>query len=299
MKFSYQIGQSRIAMLPRFRQTRKRSVTVGAIVPLATSAVLAVVPPSAAATFAGSSTETLLTGFSQTAVNIQTSTDTNTIAIAQQGQSSSSTGASGIGLFASLDDSFVDLATNSTAQGTGNLYSAQGNAQAKFFAYNFDVAAQNTFTFTLDSLFKLGSSSDNPRLESAQATSRLLLGVYAVTPGHNVLLDRLNLFAQEKDNKAPVYRSTYSSGFSVASPRSSGLPNSGDGLVNQLEFMGSYDRLFSQETQLRLVGIQYSDAKVRTVPEPNCIAALGLTSVLVICRRRKKQKAMLNATDLN
>src|SRR4028119_1449651 len=156
--------------------------------------------PSSAAIIAGSAAEVTIDNFSHRPNENGTFTSTYTQTTANSGSVISQANAEAF----VISNAHVLLAADlsqSKVQGDGNNYSGLAQSQAIVIG-DFDIDAQETFSFNFQTLLKLLTSVDNRQFERASASVSISFGL--INTVTNILLDSFQL-ASGLDSSSGLY----------------------------------------------------------------------------------------------
>lgn len=238
--------------------------------------------PASAATFASSQGIFKFTDFSQIPTDVFADTNTNTVAIAKIGPVNADATADALFEAASLQASNSSL---SSASGTGRDYLGLGESFAAIRG-TFDLAENTTFSFNFTGDLTLETSIDDPAAETAKASGNVFLGLFDVST--NSLLDFFNLTANlDTSNSSDFLNFDKSNQITISNPVYT--LNTGEKKESaQASVKGSFQRTFTNKTNLALVEFKVNKATV-SIPEPsNLIAVLFFGGVISVARKRKR-----------
>ena len=247
------------------------------------------IAPSTAATIAGSVAEVSINNFSHRPTDTSTSTNTNTSTIANSGSVISQ---------ANADAAFISnchelLAANlskTEVAGSGSSYSGLAQSQASVIG-DFDIDAQETFSFNFQTVLNLLTSVDNRQSERASASGSISFGL--INTVTNILLDSFQL-ASGLDSSSGLYLNLSASNSFHPTAINFNFLAEGSAAKSVFSSSGVYSRTFDSATNLRLVEVKnnIAEAEAEPVPEPTTI--LGTAMFLGLFVRGKKLKNKLS-----
>jgi hypothetical protein len=199
---------------------------------------------------------------------------------------------------------------DSSAFGEGKDYEGLATTEAKILL-NFDIAANQTFSFDFTSFLDLETEIDAPPVENAQASGDIAFYLFDTSDiSEQALPDFLTNLV---DNPSSINRSPFSF-FSLVG----NLSTVGDDFINiqngpditlinnfkdvfsvdNLEFAtasfgGSFQRYFENPTNITLIATRRSQARV-TAPEPSTSLAFLLFLALLAVTNKAKLQANIS-----
>lgn len=264
------------------------------VTPLVTNLSLGIAP-SSAAIIAGSAAQVAIENFSHRPTETGTSTNTNALAIANEGTVISEANADAV----FLSNCHQLLATNlsqSQVQGDGSNYLGLAESQASILG-DFSIDAEETFSFTFQTVLNLLTSVDNPQSERASAKGNISFSL--IDTVSNLLLDSFQINGSLDSFNFPNLTLSYSNSFN---PTNINFDFLTQGSTNSLKFdtSGVYSRTFNSATNLRLVEVKNNIAVAKSelvseaeaVPEPTTV--LGTVMFLGFLAKRKKHQNKLS-----
>ncbi|MEO1428222.1 MAG: PEP-CTERM sorting domain-containing protein [Cyanobacteria bacterium J06632_19] len=251
--------------------------------PVLASSVLAI-SPSRAATFASSTAEFEFENFSQSPSGVLTSTDGDTFSFEENGIAEATAEANAIFLQSTEGGANFNFAE---AFGENQEYLAFAESESELIG-SFEIEADTSFSFDFIADLELETSIQNPPSENARAAGDISFLVFDID--NKTVLDSFYLIGNlttEGDNDFVVLEP----GDNVSFNQESVNPNFG-GLEESLEasVKGSYERLFTNGTNLALIESKRNRVLVKA-PEPSASLALLLSSgvIGVIMKRRRRK----------
>lgn len=238
--------------------------------------------PSYAATFASSKGEFNFLNFSQVANDVFTDTDTDTVAIANGGLSNADAIAE-----AFFDGSLLNASNSSLGftSGTGQNYFGLAESFATVIGI-YNLAEQTTFSFDFNANLNLETSIDNPSKETANAEGNIFFGLFDVET--NTLLEFFNLAGNLNTPSGGDFLNLDKSNQVTISNYDNFTINSGGNEESATASVrGSFQRKFTNRTNLALVEFKTNQAKVLVNEPGNFIALLFCGSVIGVVLKRK------------
>lgn len=254
--------------------------------PLVTSLSVGIAP-SSAAIIAGSAAEVAIDNLSHRPIDTDTSTNTNTRAIANQGVVISEANAEAV-FISNCRQLLAQNLSESTVQGDGRKYYGLAESQASVVG-DFSINAQQTFSFSFQTVLNLLTSVDNPDSEGASTFGSISFSL--IDTVSNVLLDSFEIAQSLYSFQRGDLSLSYSDGFNPTTINF-GFLAEGNTKQSALYTSGVYSRTFDSATNLRLVEVKKNIAEAEAVPEPSTI--LGTTLFLGWLTRRRKLKNKLS-----
>lgn len=241
--------------------------------------------PSSAAIIAGSAVEVTIDNFSHRPNGSGTLTNTYTQTTANSGSVISQANAEAV----VISKAHVWLAANlseSKVQGDGNNYSGLAQSQAIVIG-DFDIDAQETFSFHFQTVLDLLTSVDNRQSERASASVSIYFGLIDIIT--NILLDSFEL-ASGLDSSSDFYVNlSGSNSFNPTAINLNFMPE-GSAAKSLLYTSGVYSRTFDSATNLRLVEVNNNIAEAEAVPEPSTLLGSAIFLGLFVKRRKLNNK---------
>ncbi len=241
------------------------------------------ISPSKAATFAISNSQVEFENFSQIPSDVITFTDTNTLTDGKDGS---------VRAIANANAEFFIIppfATNtnlSLAFGENQDYLGLAESQSQIIG-NFDIEADNNFSFNFSAFLNLETSIDNPPAENARASGDISFLLFDIE--NNNVLDFFSLtgnLVTEGDNDFIASQKSDNVNLKQADANR----DFGGKEESLVAFVGGeYKRYFADETNLALIELKRNRVRV-TAPEPSINLALLVSSGvigLVLKRRRR------------
>jgi len=230
------------------------------------------VSPVHAATLASSEAQVKITNYSHQPLDILPFTLTNTFTNATQGQVTANADAHAefIQPENSLPNSFNSSWSRTSGQGKDYLGVAESTAG--IILYNFEVGANEDFSFDFNTLLNLKTAIDDPTFEQASATGNILYQLYEhengnildffTVSGHlNTLGFGEGIDIQNSQNFQWGFKEPLDTKFG------------GQSEVVNASLVGHYSQHFDNLTYLTLVEVKSNQASVKA-PEPSPAFAL-------------------------
>lgn len=273
----------------------KLNHTTGAIAfllaaPLVTGLTVGIAP-SSAAIIAGSAAEVTIYNFSHRPTETGTSTNTYTQTTANSGSVISQANANAV-FISNCHELLAANLSQSKVQGDGNNYSGLAQSQAAVIG-DFSINAEETFSFTVETILHLFTSVSNPQSERASAKGGISFSV--IDTVSNILLDSFQLGIGLHSFKAPELSLSYNlAGNFNPTQINLGFLAQGNTKSLSLYTSGVYSRTFDSATNLRLVEVKnnMAVAEAEAVPEPTTI--LGTAMFFGFLAKRRKLKNQLS-----
>lgn len=263
--------------------------------PLVAASAIAVNPANAVSK-ASSEAKVELFDFSHNPLEVFAAIDSQTFTSATNGTATAI--ATPTAFFLNSSEPRAENSSLSQAQGDGTVYQGIAKSFAGVLGYNFEIAAEETFSFKFDTLLKLATFTDNPARESARASGNITFQLFDSSDQDNlVVLDEFSIFgALTTPGESDQLDMTTDSNF-VFNSKTTSLTRS---FGSNQEFataktQGIFSRFFAQKTKLTLIEQKENYAIVEAVPEPTSAAALLVTSAsLWISGAMKRKKSLKN-----
>jgi len=253
------------------------------LAPIAISSMIAD-SPAIAATFAASSAQVDISGFSQNPTTIGTFRSTDTQALGNAEALAAATATFQVD-YQNRNLTQAANQTESLAQGTGRSnYSGLAVSFAEVIGQTFLVKAGDPFALKFKALLNLAVATDGAPQESATVDGTIALGIFNQQEGQ--LLDSFSLFSSLGTQDSARLELKNTAAFTVNANVNAllgGLDKSTTITVD-----GQYARVFDQNISLTLIERKESRAAVE-VPEPHS-AALLLVFFAAIGRFGLKQR---------
>jgi hypothetical protein len=167
----------------------------------------------------------------------------------------------------------------SVASGTGGNYVAQAESSASVTGFDFNVAANESFSFDWRSLMRVEATSDRPTEERSLASGLFGFAIYSRDPANQLqLIDTLDLSGSDDGTSATLFDLNATSGFRYTPTQT----------ANQVALNGRYTKAVPQATKFTVFELKRNQVSV-SAPEPTIVIALfGMGAWGVI---RKRQRA--------
>jgi hypothetical protein len=166
----------------------------------------------------------------------------------------------------------------SLASGTGANYSAEAKSEASVIGVDFQVGANQTFSFDWQSSLLVNATSDSPG-EHSFASGLFGFEIYTRDANQQLhLVDTLDLFGSDDASHGTLFDFNASSGFNFTKNQT----------ANQFNLAGRYTKAVAQATQFTVFELKRNQVSV-AAPEPGsaiAFVALGTTAFV-----RKRQRA--------
>ncbi len=264
--------------------------------PLVTGLTVAIAP-SSAAIIAGSAAAVTIDNFSHRPTEIGTFTNTYTETIANTGSVISQANADAV-FISNCHELLAANLSQSGVIGSGNNYSGLAQSQAAVIG-DFSIKAQETFSFTVQTILHLLTSVSNPQSERASATGSISFAL--IDTVSNILLESFQFGIGVHSFKAPELSLSYNlaGNFNPTQINFAFLAQ-GNTTSLSLSTSGVYSRTFDSTTNLRLVEVKNNMAvaqaqplpEAEPVPEPTTI--LGTAMFFGFLTKRRKLKNQLS-----
>ena len=247
------------------------------------------IAPSSAAIIAGSAAAVTIHNLSHRPNEISTSTNTYTQTTANSGSVISQANADAV----FISNSHELLAANlslSKVQGDGNSYSALAQSQAAVIG-DFDIDAEETFSFNFQTVLALLTSVDNR--QSERGSARGSISFWLINTVTNILLDSFQL-ASGLDSSSGFYLNWSASNSFNPTAINFNFMAEGSAAKSLLYTSGVYSRTFDSATNLRLVevknNIAEAEAEAEAVPEPSTVLGTAIFLGLFVRGRKLNNK---------
>lgn len=232
--------------------------------PFITGSVL-VASPSFAASESCAATSVNFSLFSHNPFDVFTKADSNTTTVTTDGFSVADANANAN--FLINPDASQTTAYNtaeSQTKGDGNSYLGLGESSAALLGYKFLVGAGETFSFNFKAFLGLGTSVDNPSLESANSLGAIAFQLFEETDSASTLLDSFSLRGNvtsfgNTDFIDEQHSSNISFNHSDISSAFGGTQESA-----QASIFGQYSRTFATPTYVTLFETKSTQAFIST-----------------------------------
>ncbi|MEG4853517.1 PEP-CTERM sorting domain-containing protein [Microcoleus sp. B5-D4] len=242
--------------------------------PLVTGLTIGIAP-SRAAIIAGSAAEVTMYNFSHRPNENGTFTNTYTQTIANSGLVISKAKAEAF-FISNCHELLAENLSQSKVQGDGNNYSGLAQSQAAVIG-DFSINAEETFSFTVETILHLFTSVSNRQSERASAKGGISFSL--IDTVSNILLDSFQLALGLHSFKAPELSSSYNlAGNFNPTQINFGFLDQGNTKSLSLYTSGVYSRTFDNATNLRLVEVKNNIvlAEAEPVPEPTTILGTAM-----------------------
>ncbi|MEG4203098.1 PEP-CTERM sorting domain-containing protein [Microcoleus sp. Pol7_A1] len=245
------------------------------------------ISPSSAAIIAGSAAAVTIDNFSHRPTDRGTSTNTYTQTIAKRGSVISEATADAVFLSNCHELLAANLSQNKV-QGDGNNYSGLAQSQAAVLG-DFDIDAEETFSFNFQTFLYLLTSVDNRQSERASANGSI--SFWLINTVTNILLDSFQL-ASGLDSSSGFYLNGFASNSFNPTAINFNLMAEGSAATSLLYTSGVYSRTFGSATSLRLVEIKnnIAEAEAEAVPEPSAVLGTAIFLGLFVRGRKLNNK---------
>ncbi|MEG4087048.1 PEP-CTERM sorting domain-containing protein [Microcoleus sp. POL10_C6] len=264
--------------------------------PLVTSLSVGIAP-SSAATIAGSAAAAVtIDNFSHTPNDTGTVTNTYTQTIANTGSVISQAKAEAV-FISNCHELLAANLSQSEVIGSGNNYSGLAESQAAVIG-DFSIKAEETFSFTVQTILHLLTSVSNPQSEQASAKGSISFAL--IDTVSNILLESFQFAIGLHSFKAPELSLSYNlAGNFNPTQINFAFLEQGNTTSLSLYTSGVYSRTFDSTTNLRLVEVKNNMAvaqaqpvpQAEPVPEPTTI--LGTAMFFGFLTKRRKLKNQL------
>jgi hypothetical protein len=252
------------------------------------------IAPSTAAIIAGSAASVTIDNFSHRPTDTSTSTNTNTQTTANSGSVISQANADAV-FISNCQELLAANLSKSEVAGSGSNYSGLAQSQAAVIG-DFDIDAEETFSFNFQTVLHLVTSVDNPPSERARTTGNISFSL--IDTVSNILLDSFELSATLRSfSRGDLSLLSYSDSFNPTKINYDFLPP-GRATSRSSYISGVYSRSFDRATNLRLVEVKKNSAVAeavvipQAVPEPSTI--LGTAMFLSFLAKGRKLKHKLS-----
>ena len=241
--------------------------------------------PSSAAIIAGSAVEVTIDNFSHRPNGNGTFTNTYTQTTADSGSVISQANAEAV----VISKAHVLLAANlskSKVQGDGNNYSGLAQTQAIVIG-DFDIDAEETFSFNFHTVLDLLTSVDNGQSERASAS--VSISFVLIDTVTKILLDSFEIASGLDSSRGLYLDLSGSNSFNPTAINFNFMPE-GSGAKSLLYTSGVYSRTFDRDTNLRLVEVNNNIAEAEAVPEPRTLLGTAIFLGLFVSRLKLNNK---------
>lgn len=260
------------------------------VTPLITDLTVGIAP-SNAATIAGSAAEVSINTFSHRPTDTSTSTNTNTLAIANKGVVISEANAEAV-FISNCHELLAANLSKSQVTGSGSNYAGLAQSQATVIG-DFDIDAQETFSFNFQTVLNVLTSVDNSQSERARASGNIFFGL--INTVTDILLDSFELVSFLDSSGGSYFNLSASNNFHPTKVNFNFMEQ-GSTAESLLYTSGVYSRTFDSATNLRLVevknNIAEAEAEPQAVPEPTTV--LGTLTFLGLLFKTRKLKNNLS-----
>ncbi len=247
------------------------------------------IAPSSAAIIAGSAAAVTIDNFSHRPNEIGTSTNTYTQTTANSGSVISQANADAV-FISNCHELLAANLSQSKVQGDGNSYSALAQSQAAVIG-DFDIDAEETFSFNFQTVLSLLTSVDNRQAERGSA--RGSISFWVINTVTNILLDSFQL-ASGLDSSSGFYLNLSASNSFNPTAINFNFMAEGSAATTLLYTSGVYSRTFDSATNLRLVevknNIAEAEAEAEAVPEPSTVLGTAIFLGLFVRGRKLNHK---------
>ena len=260
------------------------------VTPLVTGLTVGIAP-SNAATIAGSAAEVSIDAFSHRPTDTSTSTNTNTLSIANKGVVISEANAEAV-FISNCHELLAANLSKSQVTGSGSNYAGLAESQATVIG-DFDIDAQETFSFNFQAVLNVLTSVDNSQSERARASGNIFFGL--INTVTDILLDSFELVSFLDSSGGSYFNLSASNNFHPTKINFNFMEK-GSTAESLLYTSGVYSRTFDSATNLRLVevknNIAEAEAEPQAVPEPSTV--LGTLTFLGLLFKTRKLKNKLS-----
>lgn len=269
-----------------------RSIAFLLATPLVTSLSVGIAP-SSAATIAGSAAAVTIDNFSHTPNDTGTVTNTYTQTIANTSSVISQAKAKAF-FISNCHELLAGNLSESQVIGSGNNYFGLAQSQAAVIG-DFSIKAEETFSFTVQTILHLLTSVSNPQSERASARGSISFAL--IDTVSNILLESFQFGIGLHSFKAPELSLSYNlAGNFNPTQINFAFLDQGNTTSLSLYTSGVYSRTFDSTTNLRLVEVKNNMAvaqaqpvpQAERVPEPTTI--LGTAMFFGFLTKRRKLK---------
>ncbi|MEG3894217.1 MULTISPECIES: PEP-CTERM sorting domain-containing protein [unclassified Microcoleus] len=252
------------------------------------------IAPSSAATIAGSAAEVTIDNFSHRPTETGTSTNTNTQTTAYSGFVTSETTANAV-FISNCHELLAANLSKSEVAGSGSKYSSLAQSEAAVIG-DFDIDAEETFSFNFQTVLHLLTSVDNRQSERATVSGNI--SFWLIDTIANILLDSFQL-ASTLDSSVGISLNLFASNNFTPTNINFGFLTQGSATSMSFDTYGVYSRTFDSATNLRLVEVKNNIAVAKSelvseaeaVPEPTTV--LGTVMFLGFIAKGRKVKNKL------
>lgn len=245
------------------------------------------IAPSSAAIIAGSAAAVIIDNFSHRPTEIGTFTNTYTQTLANSGSVISEATADAV-FISNCHELLAANLSQSKVQGGGNNYSGLAQSQAAVIG-DFDIDAEDTFSFNFQTVLALLTSVDNRQAERGSARGSIsFLLINTVT---NILLDSFQL-ASGLDSSSGFYLNLSASNSFNPTAINFNFMAQESAATTLLYTAGVYSRTFDTATNLRLVEVKnnIAEAEAEPIPEPSTILGTAMFLGWLVKGRKLKNR---------
>ncbi|MEG4943632.1 PEP-CTERM sorting domain-containing protein [Microcoleus sp. F4-D5] len=231
------------------------------------------IAPSSAAIIAGSTAAATMENFSHKPTDTGRFTNTYTQTIANSGSVISQAKADAV-FTSNCHELLAANLSKSEATGRGSNYSGLAQSQAAVIG-DFDIDAEETFSFNFQTVLDLLISVENRQSERASATGTI--SFWLINTVTNILLDSFEI-ASGLDSSSGFYANVSSTNSFNPTAINFNLMAEGSAATSLLYTSGVYSRKFASATNLRLVEVSnnIAEAEVEAVPEPTTVLGTAI-----------------------
>ncbi len=172
----------------------------------------------------------------------------------------------------------------SQASGEGEKYFGIAKSFAQVIG-DFAIEANQSFSFNFTSDLNLQTAIDNPLLENAIASGETSFALFDID--NQSLVDYFSVLGNLNtagNGDSLELQNTDNISFSRQSQEKI---FGGNQELAEAFFQGSYQRTFTNKTNLRLIEVKANQARVATVPEPSNLASFLVAGLIVVTLKRK------------
>ncbi len=245
------------------------------------------IAPSSAAIIAGSAAAATIDNFSHKPTDTGRFTNTYTQTIANSGSVISQANADAVFL-SNCHELLAANLSKSEVTGSGSNYSGLAQSQAAVIG-DFDIDAEETFSFNFQTVLDLLTSVDNRQSERASATGTI--SFWLINTVTNILLDSFEI-ASGLDSSSGFYANVFSTNSFNPTAINFNLMAEGSTATSLLYTSGVYSRKFDSATNLRLVEVKnnIAEAEAEAVPEPSAVLGTAIFLGLFVRGRKLNNK---------
>jgi hypothetical protein len=269
----------------RFKQN-VGSIALLFVAPLATG-LSAGIAPSSAATLANSAAEVTIDNFSHRPGDTGRSSLTDTDTVSFDGLAVAEANANAA-FIVNCQQLLAQNLSETKVSGGGDRYFGIAQSEAAVIG-DFSIGAEETFSFTFESILYSLISVDRPDSEVASASSKI--SFWLIDTVTSILLDSFELASGLHSAKGILLNLSPSQGFQP-NKINFDLIVEGGKTTSLLSASGVYSRTFSSATNLRLVEVKNSiaEAAAEPVPEPSTILGTAMFLGLLFKSRKVRHK---------